>query len=117
MALLFIANTINIGADLAAMGAAARLVLGSGQHISTILFAFVSLTLQVLVPYHHYVRYLKWLTLVLFAYVGVVFTVQIDWGAVALRTVTPQLALTGATATMVVAVCPASAPMRQNRLN
>ena len=104
VALLFIANTVNIGADLAAMGAAARLVLGSGQHTFTILFALVSLTLQVLVPYHRYVRYLKWLTLVLFAYVGVVLTVQIDWGEVALRTVTPQLALTGATATMVVAV-------------
>ena len=104
VALLFIANTINIGADLAAMGAAASLVVGWGQHIFTIIFALASLTLQVLVPYHSYVRYLKWLTLVLFAYVGVVFTVQIDWGEVALRTVTPQLALTGATATMVVAV-------------
>ena len=104
VALLFIANTINIGADLAAMGAAADLVLGWGRHIFTLLFAVISLTLQVLVPYHRYVRYLKWLTLVLFAYVGVVFTVQIDWGEVALRTVTPQLALTGATATMVVAV-------------
>ena len=104
VALLFIANTINIGADLAAMGAAAELVLGRGHHLFTLLFAVVSLTLQVLVPYHRYVRYLKWLTLVLFAYVGVVFTVEIDWGEVALRTVTPQLALTGETATMVVAV-------------
>jgi Mn2+/Fe2+ NRAMP family transporter len=104
VALLFIANTINIGADLAAMGAAADLVLGWGRHIFTLLFAVISLTLQVLVPYHRYVRYLRWLTLVLFAYVGVVFTVQIDWGEVALRTVTPQLALTGATATMIVAV-------------
>ena len=57
-----------------------------------------------MVPYHRYVRYLKWLTLALFAYVGVVFTVQIDWSEVAVRTVMPQLALTGATATMVVAV-------------
>ncbi|MCY1288673.1 Divalent metal cation transporter MntH [compost metagenome] len=104
VALLFIANTINIGADLAAMGAAAELVLGRGHHLFSLLFAVVSLTLQVLVPYHRYVRYLKWLTLVLFAYVGVVFTVEIDWGEVALRTVTPQLALTGETATMVVAV-------------
>ena len=104
VALLFIANTINIGADLAAMGAAAELVLGWGHHAFTLLFAAISLTLQVLVPYHHYVRYLKWLTLVLFAYVGVVLTVEIDWSEVALRTVTPQLAFTGATATMIVAV-------------
>ena len=104
VALLFIANTINIGADLAAMGAAADLVLGWGRHLFTPLFAAISLSLQIWVPYHRYVGYLKWLTLVLFAYVGVVFTVQIDWGEVALRTVIPQLALTGATATIVVAV-------------
>jgi NRAMP (natural resistance-associated macrophage protein)-like metal ion transporter len=104
VALLFIANTINIGANLAAMGAAADLMLGWGRHLFTPLFAVISLTLQIFVPYHRYVRYLKWLTLALFAYVGVVFTVQIDWNEVALRTVMPQLALTGATATMVVAV-------------
>jgi NRAMP (natural resistance-associated macrophage protein)-like metal ion transporter len=104
VALLFIANTINIGADLAAMGAAADLVLGWGRHLFTPLFAALSLTLQIWVPYHRYVGYLEGLTLVLFAYVGVVFTVQIDWGEVALRTVTPQLALTATTATMVVAV-------------
>ena len=104
VALLFIANTINIGADLAAMGAAAELALGWGHHAFTLLFAAISLTLQVLIPYHHYVHYLKWLTLVLFAYVGVVLTVEIDWSEVALRTVTPQLAFTGATATMIVAV-------------
>ncbi|MDE4589233.1 divalent metal cation transporter [Sinorhizobium meliloti] len=104
VALLFIANTINIGGDLAAMGAAAELVLGWGRHVFTLLFAVTSLILQVLVPYHRYVRYLKWLTLVLFAYVGVVLTVEIEWTEVALRTVAPQLALTGATATMVVAI-------------
>lgn len=102
--LLFLANTINIGADLAAMGAAAELVLGWGHHVFTLVFAGVSLTLQVLVPYHRYVRFLKWLTLALFAYFGVALTVQIDWGEVALRTFLPQLALTAATVTMVVAL-------------
>jgi Mn2+/Fe2+ NRAMP family transporter len=102
--LLFIANVVNIGADLAAMGAAAKLVLGWGQHTFTVLFAALSLTLQILVPYHRYVRYLKWLTLALFAYVGVVFTVHIDWSQVALRTVAPQLAFNEATVTMVVAI-------------
>jgi NRAMP (natural resistance-associated macrophage protein)-like metal ion transporter len=104
VALLFIANTINIGADLAAMGAAAKLVLGWGQHVFTLGFAVVSLVLQLFIPYHQYVRYLKWLTLVLFAYVGVIFTVHIDWGDVALRTVIPELSLTGDMITMVVAV-------------
>ena len=104
VALLFIANTINIGADLAAMGAAAKLMLGWGQHTFTVLFAVVSLTLQVFVPYHRYVRYLKWLTLALFAYVGVIFTVHIDWSEIALRTVMPKVAVTGATVTLVVAI-------------
>jgi Mn2+/Fe2+ NRAMP family transporter len=104
LALLFIANTINIGADLAAMGAAAHLVFGLSQHVFTIAFAALSLALQIWVPYHRYVRYLKWLTLVLFAYVAVVFSLHIDWTEVAARTVFPHLALSGAAATMVVAV-------------
>jgi Mn2+/Fe2+ NRAMP family transporter len=102
--LLFIANTINIGADLAAMGAAAQLVVGWGRHGFTLLFAATSLLLQVIVPYHRYVRVLKWLTLALFAYVAVVFTVHIDWGEVAVRTVLPKIALTGGLMTVVVAV-------------
>ncbi len=102
--LLFIANTINIGADLAAMGAAAELALGWGRHVFTLVFAGLSLTLQILVPYHRYVRFLKWLTLALLAYFAVALTVQIDWGEVARRTVMPQLAFTAAAVTMVVAL-------------
>jgi len=104
LGLLFIANTINIGADLAAMGAAANLVFGLSQHLFTIFFAALSLGLQIWVPYHRYVRYLKWLTLVLFAYVGVAFSLRIDWAEVAARTVLPHLAVNGAAATVVVAV-------------
>jgi NRAMP (natural resistance-associated macrophage protein)-like metal ion transporter len=103
-ALLFVANTINIGADLGAMGAAAALILGRGATAFTIVFAIVSLGLQLFVPYHRYVRVLKWLTLALFAYVGVVFTVQIDWGEVVTRTVFPELTLDSAALTMIVAV-------------
>ena len=101
---LFVANTINIGADLAAMGAAAELLVGSGAMIFTIAAAAICLALQVFVPYHSYVRYLKWLTLVLFAYVGVVFAADIDWREVATRIVRPQLQLTPEVVTMVVAV-------------
>lgn len=104
VALLFVANTINIAADLAAMGAAAQLVVGRGAHVFTLLFGLGSLLLQVFVPYHRYVRFLKWLTLSLFAYVGVIFTVHIDWGQVAARTFAPHLVLNGALMTLVVAV-------------
>ena len=102
--LLFVANTVNIGADIAAMGAAARLVLGWGEMLFAVLFAVGSLLLQVMVPYHRYVHVLKWLTLALFAYVGVLFSVQIDWGAVIRGAVWPQIAWTHDTFTVVVAV-------------
>lgn len=102
--LLLVANTVNIGADIAAMGAAARLVLGWGDTLFAVLFAVGSLLLQIFVPYHRYVHVLKWLTLALFAYVGVLFAVHIDWRAVALGTVWPQVAWTQDAFTIVVAV-------------
>jgi NRAMP (natural resistance-associated macrophage protein)-like metal ion transporter len=104
VAALFVANTINIGADLAAMGAAARLVSGLSEHAFTIGFAVASLLLQVLAPYHRYVKVLKWLTMALFAYVGVVFAVKIDWAQVAHAVVFPNLVLSGAALTVIVAV-------------
>ncbi|MBX7248092.1 MAG: divalent metal cation transporter [Caulobacteraceae bacterium] len=102
--LLFVANTINIGADVAAMGAAAGLVLGWGDKLFTVVFALASLLLQLYVPYHRYVSFLKWLTLALFAYVGVVFTVQIDWPAVLDHTVRPQFSFDAVTVTTIVAI-------------
>lgn len=102
--LLLIANSVNIGADIAAMGAAARLVLGWGETVFAILFTALSLVLQVFVPYHRYVHVLKWLTLALFAYVGILFSVQIDWRAVVLGTFWPQVAWTQDSLTVVVAV-------------
>lgn len=102
--LLFAANTINIGADIAAMGAAAQLLVGWGSVAFTIAAATISLLLQVFVPYHLYVRYLKWSTLVLFAYVGVLFTVRIDWLEVAMRVVMPRVAFSSEWMTVVVAV-------------
>ena len=104
VSLLLIANIINIGADLAAMGASAELVTGLNEHPFTLFFAGTSIALQLLVPYHRYVHFLKFLTLALFAYVGVVLTVRIDWGEVALRTILPHLAVTRDAATTVVAV-------------
>ena len=104
VALLFFANTVNIGADLVAMGAAARLVLGWGETEFAILFAAASLTLQVFVPYHRYVHVLKWLTLALFAYVSVLFAIRIDWPAVVQATLWPRLDWTREAFTVVVAV-------------
>jgi NRAMP (natural resistance-associated macrophage protein)-like metal ion transporter len=81
--LLFVANTINIGADLVAMGSAAELLVGSGQHLFTLGFALLSLTLQMFLPYERYASILKWLTLVLLAYVALLAMVTLDWGRIA----------------------------------
>ncbi len=102
--LLFVANTINIGADLSAMGAATKLVAGGSQHLYTLLFAFGTLLAVVFTPYHRYVAVLKWLTLSLFAYVGVVFTVRTDWGAVFLGALLPYFDRTDDSYMLIVAV-------------
>jgi Mn2+/Fe2+ NRAMP family transporter len=90
VAILAIANIINIGADLSAMAAAAELVLGGGNHLFVIAFALVSVLLQLFVPYHQYARILKWLTLSLFAYVGVLLVVRTDWSAAAVGLLVPR---------------------------
>ncbi len=102
--LLFVANVVNIGADLAAMGAAARLVVGGNEVFYAIAFAILSLIAQVWIPYDSYVHVLKWLTMALFAYVGVLFTVHIDWLAVAEGTVWPKLVWNRDAFTVIVAV-------------
>lgn len=88
--LLFVANTINIGADLAAMGAAAELALGWNAQAMTVAFALVSLVLQLFVPYARYARFLKWLTLVLLSYVAVVLVVGVDWGEALMAVFIPR---------------------------
>ena len=102
--LLLVANILNIAADVAAMGEVAELVTGLNRHLMTAVFVFGTLLLQVFVPYHRYVFFLKWLTLSLLAYAAVLFTVHVPWGQVALRTVWPRLTLNSDTAAMVVAV-------------
>ena len=102
--LLLIANTLNIAADVAAMGEVAELVSGFNRHLMTMLFVFVTLLLQVFVPYHRYVFFLKWLTLSLLAYAAVLFTVHVPWGQVALRTVWPKFTPNANAAAVIVGV-------------
>jgi NRAMP (natural resistance-associated macrophage protein)-like metal ion transporter len=77
--LLMLANTLNISADIAAMGEALRLVLGGSARVYAVTFGLLCLVLQVFIPYRTYVTGLKWLTLALLAYVAVVFSVHVDW--------------------------------------
>ncbi len=102
--LLLIANVLNIAADVAAMGEVAELVSGSGRHLMTAFFVLFTLLLQVFVPYHRYVFFLKWLTLSLLAYAAVLFTVNVPWSEVALRTVWPSFTPDAAAAAVIVGV-------------
>jgi Mn2+/Fe2+ NRAMP family transporter len=102
--LLLIANTLNIAADVAAMGEVAGLVTGFNRHLMTVCFVMGTLLLQVLLPYHRYISYLKWLTLSLLAYAAVLFTVRVPWTEMALRTVWPTFTFNSSAATMVVAL-------------
>jgi Mn2+/Fe2+ NRAMP family transporter len=102
--LLLVANTLNIAADVAAMGEVSELVTGINRHVGTVVFVLVTLGLQIFVPYHRYVFYLKWLTLALTAYFLVLFTVHVPWGEVAVRSVWPKFKLDASAATVVTGV-------------
>jgi len=102
--LLLIANTLNIAADVAAMGEVAELVTGFNRHVMTLVFVVITLGLQIGIAYHRYVNYLKWLALSLLAYAAVLFTVHVPWGQVALRVVWPQFTLNSTSAAVIVGV-------------
>jgi Mn2+/Fe2+ NRAMP family transporter len=104
VSMLVIANTINIAADIAAMGEALQLIVGGGTHGHAVVFGLFSLTLQVFLPYQRYVRYLKWLTLALLAYVAVVFTIAMPWREVIVGSCGRTFALNAPTLTVIVAV-------------
>jgi len=104
VALLLVANTINIAADVSAMGEAATLIVGVSSRWYAALFGIVSLLLQVFIPYSRYVRFLKWLTLALLAYVAAVFTLNVPWLQVAKATVLPSITWSSAYITTLVAV-------------
>jgi Mn2+/Fe2+ NRAMP family transporter len=89
--LLVVANTINIGADLGAMAAAVKLLVGGPQPLYLAVFAIASALLQIFLPYSRYVSVLKWLTLSLFAYVATAFVVAVDWGEVGRSLVMPSI--------------------------
>jgi NRAMP (natural resistance-associated macrophage protein)-like metal ion transporter len=95
VALLIIANIINIGADIGAMGAALNLLVGGPAHLYCVLFALVSVFLQVRIPYKTYSGILKWLTLSLLSYVGTIFVVRVNWGEVLRGTFIPAISFKG----------------------
>ena len=93
VALLVVANTINIAADLAAMGEAVRIVVGGSALFYAIAFGLACLIAEIFIPYHRYAGYLKFLTLVLLVYVAAAFSVGVPWGKVIASTFIPTLSL------------------------
>lgn len=91
-ALLFFANTLNIGADIGAMAKATQLIFPSISFSTLILlFAFVSLGLQIYVSYEKYAKYLKWLALILLSYIFSALMVKIDYYELLRNTVVPTI--------------------------
>lgn len=91
VSLVLFANVFNIGADVAAMGSALQLIIGGPSLLYSFLFGLVSTLLIVWIPYTSYVSYLKWLTLVLLAYILTALVVHVPWGEALRSTVIPTL--------------------------
>ena len=104
VALLLVANVINLGADLGAMGAALALIVGGPTLVYAVAFGLLCVALEVYIPYARYAGVLKWATLSLFAYVGVVFASHVPWGTALYGTLVPSLTFDGAHATAMVAL-------------
>jgi NRAMP (natural resistance-associated macrophage protein)-like metal ion transporter len=102
--LLLVANVINLGADLGAMGAALGLLIGGPELLYTVLFGVVCILLETFISYARYAAVLKWATLCLFTYVGVVFTAHVPWGSALYGTFVPHLVFDAPHAMAIVAV-------------
>ncbi len=103
--LLFVANCINIGADLGAMAEAARLLNPKFNFYSLVIgFTVFSLGLQIFTPYVRYAKYLKWLALVLFSYVASALMAHLDWSTVFHNAYTPSLSFDKETVVLICAI-------------
>lgn len=102
--LLLFANTLNIAADIAAMGEALHMMVGGPEHGHALVFGLLCTALPMRLNYEAMVRVLKWLTLALLSYVAVVFMLHIDWEKVLVGTLVPNLQASGNYWMVVVAV-------------
>lgn len=103
-ALLLIANTTNIGADIAAVAAGINLLTGIPDHVIVVPVTIAIAATEIRLPYRVYASYLKVLTLALFAYIVDAFLASPDWGKALRGTLMPNIGLNSAFITTVVAV-------------
>jgi len=104
VALVLVANTINLGADLGAMGDVVRMLIGGPPHLYVIVIGLFCVLLQTYVQYARYVSILKWSTLSLFAYVGTALVVDVHWSEAVRNTLLPSFSFNGDYVTAIVAV-------------
>lgn len=102
--LLLVANVVNLGADLSAMGAAMALLIGGSGGLYTLLFGILCIVLEVGLSYPRYASVLKWTTLTLFTYVAVVMVAHVPWPHALRSLVVPELQWNAAYATALVAI-------------
>ena len=104
VALLFGANVINIGADLAAMGDAVTLLAGGPVLVYVIVFGIICASAQIFLSYETYSRVLRWSCLVLFSYVAALLAVKVPWGQALKGLFVPRIAWNSKYFTMLVAL-------------
>jgi NRAMP (natural resistance-associated macrophage protein)-like metal ion transporter len=102
--LLLVANIVNLGADLGAMGSALQLLIGGPEQLYTLMFGVVCIVLEVWLSYPRYSSILKWTTLSLFSYVAVVFVADVPWQTALTSLIVPNIDLTGSSAMAMVAI-------------
>ena len=102
--LLFVANTINIAADLGAMADSLKLLIGGPAILYVVLFGTFSVIAQIFFEYKRYVAFLKWLTLSLFAYVITLAVVRVPWGEAIKGLLIPRMSYDRTFLTTLVAV-------------
>jgi NRAMP (natural resistance-associated macrophage protein)-like metal ion transporter len=96
LVLIVVANTINLGADLGAMGAAAQLIVPVNFTVLVLFFTAAILILEIFTTYKTYARILKWLCVTLFSYVITVFLVKEPWAVILRATFVPHIEFTPA---------------------
>ncbi|MBR0894169.1 divalent metal cation transporter [Bradyrhizobium tropiciagri] len=102
--LLFIANTVNIAADLSAMADATKLLIGGPAIVYVVLFGVTSVAAQIFMNYRRYVAVLKWLTLSLFAYVAALAFARVSWTEALAGVLLPHLTWSANYFTTIVAI-------------
>jgi Mn2+/Fe2+ NRAMP family transporter len=93
--LLFIANTLNIGADLGAMAKAVQLLAPNASFVFLVIFiGLFGLIMEIIIPYREYAKYLKWLVISLLSYIATGFMINMDWSSLFINGLIPQIEFT-----------------------